>query len=196
MHSMFDRSDSSSGSSAHTRKVRPPPSATIYITPPPQEDRIPLVNIYRKSESPSGNRSLSPCSYGSGSRTPTPGNSRPGSPVPQTTSKHNHSIQDLLKLIGKKVSGRKTKDLPLPNNDVRRTSCFLEVPKDSSQFRGRSKSLDDGTARKQSPNVDSATAYKIYDQILKEGNVVFLYLDLAVPKNKIFDEYFLFLETV
>ncbi len=169
--------DSPEMSAVQQNKLRPPPSASIYITPPPQdEDKVRVVNLYRRSESPCNRRSNSPNSYQSGSQSPTPIGSRSGSPVPHSTSKHNHSIQDLLKLIGKKVSGRKTKESLLPSSETRRTSCFLEVPKDSSQFRGRSKSLDDGAARKQSPSIDSATAYKIYDEILKEGKVgVFYY---------------------
>ncbi|KAK7602447.1 hypothetical protein V9T40_008036 [Parthenolecanium corni] len=170
-------------SSPSPKILRPPPSAAIYITPPPNSDRLsPIVNLYRRSQSPSGSgggggsRPHSPLSCASGSRTPTPGNSRSGSPVPRSgssASKHNHSIQDLVKLITKKVqgAGRKPKESlsPTPSPDARRTSCFLEVPKDASQFRSRSKSLDDGTTRKQPPSVDSATAYKIYDQILQEG---------------------------
>lgn len=67
--------------------------------------------------------------------------------------------------------GKHTKESLTPNSESRRTSCFLEVPKDS-QFRSRSKSLDDGATRKTSPTIDSATAYKIYDEILKEGKVI------------------------
>lgn len=169
-------------SSASPKLLRPPPSAAIYITPPPPHnpDRLsPIINLYRRSPSPSrcASRPQSPLSCASGSRTPTPGNSRSGSPVPRSgssSSKHSHSIQDLLKLITKKVGAvRKHKESqsPIPSPDSRRTSCFLEVPKDASQFRGRSKSLDDGATRKQPPSVDSATAYKIYDQILQEGIV-------------------------
>lgn len=171
MNSMLydDRSESPTGA-RQNGKIRPPPSAAIYITPPQQDERVPIVNVYRMTDSPMNSRPHSPCGFRSGSRTPTPSSSRPGSPVPHHSSKHNHSIQDLLKLIGKKVSGKKHhKDTISPASETRRTSCFLEVPKDTSQFRGRSKSLDDGAARKQSPSVDSATAYKIYDEILKEG---------------------------
>lgn len=167
--------------SSSPKTLRPRPSAAIYITPPPNPDRLsPVVNLYRQSPSPSGgggSRPHSPLGRASpsGSRTPTPGNSRSGSPVPRSgssASKHNHSIQDLVKLITKKVgAARKPKESlsATPSPDSRRTSCFLEVPKDASQFRGRSKSLDDGATRKQPPSVDSATAYKIYDQILQEG---------------------------
>lgn len=57
---------------------------------------------------------------------------------------------------------------------MRRTSCFLEVPKpqgldgpDSTEFRSRSKSLDDGNKRR---NItDCETTYRIYDTIVKEG---------------------------
>lgn len=173
MNSMVyeDRSDSPAG--GRGSKTRPPPSAAIYITPPPQDERVPMMNVYRVVDSPMNSRPHSPSGYRSGSRTPTPCNSRPGSPIPHhASSKHNHSIQDLLKLIGKKVSGRKHKDTISPAIETRRTSCFLEVPKDAAQFRGRSKSLDDGAARKQTPSVDSATAYKIYDEILKEGKML------------------------
>lgn len=174
---MMDRSEPPTSASRRPSKIA---SAAIYITPPPQDDhhhshQLSLMNVYRRSESPSGSRPQSPASYRSGSRTPTPSSSRPGSPVPHAASKHNHSIQDLLKLIGKKMSGRnKSKESSSPSSDTRRTSYFLEVPKDLSQFRSRSKSLDDGTARKQSPSIDSATAYKIYDEILKEGMLIYI----------------------
>lgn len=170
MHSVVygDRSESPTGARQNS-KMRPPQSAAIYITPPPQDERIPTMNVYRIVDSPMNSRPHSPCGFRSGSRTPTPCSSRPGSPGPHQGSKHNHSIQDLLKLIGKKVSGRKHKDTMSPASESRRTSCFLEVPKDTSQFRGRSKSLDDGAARKQTPSLDSAAAYKIYDEILREG---------------------------
>lgn len=53
------------------------------------------------------------------------------------------------------------------------TSCLLDVPKDG-QFRNRSKSLDDGTRKPPahapgSVRLDSGDAYKIFDNILKEG---------------------------
>lgn len=194
-------------SSPSPKIVRPPPSAAIYITPPPNADRLPpVVNLYRRSQSPSaggGSRPHSPvsCASASGSRTPTPGNSRSGSPVPRSgssASKHNHSIHDLVKLITKKVgAGRKPKESlsATPSPDSRRTSCFLEVPKDASQFRGRSKSLDDGATRKQPPSVDSATAYKIYDQILQEGillRLIFSTLRDSSPLQNVLSESHLF----
>ena len=164
MHSMMNRE--------HEKKTRPP-SAAIYVTPPPQEELVqPMINLYRRTESPVGSRPHTPTS-----RSPTPINSRPGSPTPHDTSKTNHSFQDLIKYIGKKVSGRKTKDTissllaPSGSADARRVSCFLEVPKDTSHFRVRSKSLDDGSRKPQTPSMDCGAAYRIYDEILKEGRL-------------------------
>lgn len=65
--------------------------------------------------------------------------------------------------------------LRLRNQNVRRTSCFLEVPKpqgldmpeNSPEFRSRSKSLDDGNKRRVLS--DCETTYRIYDTIVKEG---------------------------
>lgn len=58
---------------------------------------------------------------------------------------------------------------------LRGPSCLLDVPKDG-QFRNRSKSLDDGTRKPPalttvsgSVRLDSGDAYKIFDNILKEG---------------------------
>lgn len=62
-----------------------------------------------------------------------------------------------------------TADRPRPG-----TSCLLDVPKDG-QFRNRSKSLDDGTRKPPlsasggSVRLDSGDAYKIFDNILREG---------------------------
>ncbi|XP_014256838.1 5'-AMP-activated protein kinase subunit gamma-2 isoform X2 [Cimex lectularius] len=82
-------------------------------------------------------------------------------PPDEKQMKKCKSIQDLLKQIGKAVRSKSP------------SKGLLEVP---VAFRGRSRSLDDGSrgsgpssSDSSPPVVDTATAYKIYDQILNEG---------------------------
>jgi len=85
-----------------------------------------------------------------------------------------HSLKDFLLVTQLDVKR-------LRNQTVRRTSCFLEVPKPlepemdpdpgadqpSAEFRSRSKSLDCGDNRR--IQTDCETAYRIFDDIIHEG---------------------------
>lgn len=130
-----------------------------HITPPDDEPTKPKPvpkNVY----------SLSPSS-----RSPSP--SRRSSP-------RTSFLQDAYRAL----TGAKSSTLMLPpqppamSDQVRHTSCLLDVPKDG-QFRNRSKSLDDGTrkamlANSGSARLDSGDAYKIFESILKEGIIIYI----------------------
>lgn len=82
---------------------------------------------------------------------------------------HHHSIQEMLKTFGKKVHiwPRKSHD-----NAVASSVCTSPQNDPQENFRSRSKSLDVNTLRR--PNrilEDCGATYKIYDKIVKEGNM-------------------------
>ncbi|XP_059218907.1 uncharacterized protein LOC106090612 isoform X4 [Stomoxys calcitrans] len=80
---------------------------------------------------------------------------------------HHHSLQEMLKSIGKKVH-----IWPRKSHDHDRTNSVCTSPQNDLQenFRSRSKSLDVNTLRR--PNrilEDCEATYTIFDKILKEG---------------------------
>lgn len=88
----------------------------------------------------------------------------------------NHSIQELMRTFGKRVSHW----MHDSSSEVRRGSCATPVPgpeaktPDSDEFRSRSKSLDyDHINRmtKRSVLDDCGATYQIFDEILREGKV-------------------------
>lgn len=158
----------------------PKPHVVCHITPPDDEPSAPKSvpkNVYTlspSSRSPSPSRRSSPrTSFLYDAYRALTGTSK-NSATPLTVTKSTMLMlptpPQQQQLSSATVTNRVT--------GLQHASCLLDVPKDG-QFRNRSKSLDDGTRKtllqQQSSStrqrLDSGDAYKIFESILKEGNI-------------------------
>lgn len=92
---------------------------------------------------------------------------------------HHHSIQEMLKTFGKKVHIWPRKSHDHATNSV----CTSPQNDPQENFRSRSKSLDVNTLRR--PNrilEDCGATYKIFDKIVKEGNIKGKHKKIGVVK--------------
>lgn len=104
--------------------------------------------------------------------------SRPASPSPYSrNNSFNRSPSPLTFLVPESTPSNDSKrsspnDVPNQQPGTIKVSTFLELP---DTFRSRSKSLDDGkrttVSKKPQLPIDCASTYKIYDSILKQGNL-------------------------
>lgn len=82
---------------------------------------------------------------------------------------NNHGIQELIRHFGKKVHHWRSE-----GGYGRRNSCSEDGGSaKEEEFRGRSKSLD-GASKRTVKISDCEATYRIYDSILKEGDIFIL----------------------